>query len=400
MKNPFNRFRDLTTDLLTFMGLPYGFGSSSLSKMAAMQLSTVYRCVEVKSNAVALPTIQVQDYINGGWVNNPDDPLWNILNLEPSPIHSKYWLMKMLMVKKELEGNGYARIYRSPSGDPIGLRLILDHVKILIDAAGILYYYVQAKKPYVLEQSDVIHIMNFSYDGLIGVSTLTHANNTLSLSDASERHARGFFEGGGNASMIIKVDGRLNSTEAAQIKADISAALEATTGDGAPNSAVVMDSRMSAEPWPSISPRDAQILDSRRFNIPELCRFFGVSPVKAFETRDSKYNTVESMQLAFLTDTMGPELAMIENEFNRKLFGPIRRRSRRVLFEVSDLLKADLDSTSNYRRKMTEIGGFTADDNREFCGKPKFNSGMSNVPMMPVNIQPVNSKNYGTSNDE
>lgn len=240
--------------------------------------------------------------------------------------------------------------------------------------------------------------MNFSYDGLIGISTLTHANNVLSLADVTDRHAKGYFEGGGNGAMIIKVEGRLTPEKAAALKTEISTALDAT--EGSPNSAVIMDNRMNAEPWPAITARDAQMLESRRFNIPEICRFFGVSPVKVFETRDSKYNTVESMQLAFLTDTAGPEFLRLENEFNRKLFGPIRRRTRRVMFEMSDLLRADLDATSNYRRKMTEIGSFTADDNREHVGKPKFNLPNSDMGFMPVNLQPINSKNYGQSNAE
>jgi len=394
MANLFKKnVRDLTTDLLTFMGLPYGFGSASLSKMQAMQLSTVYRCVEVKSDAIATPTIILQDKTPGGWVKNSEDDLYNILNVEPCVTYSKTWLMKMLQIKKELEGNGYARIYRDGAGNPTSISLILDPVKIIIDADGILYYVIQKYKPEIIEQSDIIHHMNFSYDGIIGVSTLTHANNVLSLADVTDRHAKGYFTGGGNGAMIIKVEGSLDETKAAQIKADVAAALDAT--DGAPNSALVMGPRMSAEPWPAVSAREAQMLESRRFNIPEICRFFGVSPVKVFETRDSKYNTVESMQLAFLTDTAGPEFARLENEFNRKLFGPMRRRSRRIMFEISDLLRADLDSTSNYRRKMTEIGTYTADDNREFVGLPRFNKGASNVPMMPVNLQPVNSKNYG-----
>ena len=69
----------------------------------------------------------------------------------------------------------------------------------------------------------------------------------------------------------------------------------------------------------TVNPADAQLLETRQFNVIDICRFFGVSPVKAFDLSKSSYSTVEATQLAFLTDTLSPLLEKIELEFERKL---------------------------------------------------------------------------------
>ena len=390
--NPKHWFRDLTQDLLIMMGLPYGFGSSSLSKMQAMQLSAVYRCVEVKSDALAYPTRQVQVKTDRGWTSDPELPLWNLLNLEPNPTMTSDLLFKMLIIKTELEGNGYVEIIRGPKFQVERLELIRDYVKILMDDAGILYYVIQSKNPRIIEQSNIIHIKNFTYDGIIGVSTLTHANNTLTASNAVERHAVGFFAGGANMGTVIKVEGRLDEGEAKRIKAEFAAAFNTT--DGSPNSAAVIPGSMDIIPI-SVSPKESQMLETRQFNIVEICRFFGVDPTKVFETKDSKYNTVESMQLAWLTDTVAPYFSRIEAELNRKLFLPSQRRSLRIRYDVEDLLRADMNSLSNYRMKMFQVGGYTVNENRERVGTPKFDDPMADVPFVQVNMQPINTKSNG-----
>ncbi|MBA7587557.1 hypothetical protein ES708_29588 [subsurface metagenome] len=362
------------------IGLPYGFSSMSLSKMQAMQLSTVYRCVEVKSDALAYPTRMVQVKTSRGWVADEDQPLWDLLNLESNPTMTSDVLFKMLIVKTELEGNGYIEIIRGPDFLPVRLELVKDHVKIILGDDGILYYIVQSKSPHIVEQSNMIHIKNFTYDGIIGVSTLTHANNTLNYSNAAEKHAGGFFKGGANMGVVIKVQGRLDKTEADRIKAEFTTAFD--TNEGSPNSAAVIPGSMDIIPV-GINPKDSQMLETRQFNVVDICRFFGVDPTKVFETKDSKYNTVEAMQLAWLTDTIAPYFSKIEAELNRKLFVPSLRRSLRIRYDVEDLLRADLNSLSNYRMKMFQIGGYTVNENREKVGTPKFDDPKADTPMIP-----------------
>ncbi len=91
----------------------------------------------------------------------------------------------------------------------------------------------------------------------------------------------------------------------------------------------------------TVNPADAQLLETRAFNVVDICRFFGVSPVKAFDLSKSSYSTVEATELAFLTDTLSPLIEKIEEELERKLYKPSEKASIDVRFDTSALLRAD-----------------------------------------------------------
>ena len=115
----------------------------------------------------------------------------------------------------------------------------------------------------------------------------------------------------------------------------------------------------------TVNPADAQLLETREFNVIDICRFFGVSPVKAFDLSKSSYSTVEATQLAFLTDTLSPLLEKIELEFQRKLYKPSEKKSIDVRFDTSVLLRADKASLAEYYNKLFQIGSITPNEIRK-----------------------------------
>ena len=124
-----------------------------------------------------------------------------------------------------------------------------------------------------------------------------------------------------------------------------------------------------------IGPVDAQLLETRQFNVIDICRFFGVSPVKAFDLTNSSYSTVEATQLAFLTDTLAPLLEKIELEFERKLYKPSERRNIEVKFDTSALLRADKTSLAEYYNKLFQIGAVTVNEIRKALDLPAIDNG-------------------------
>ncbi|GAH02465.1 unnamed protein product, partial [marine sediment metagenome] len=192
------------------------------------------------------------------------------------------------------------------------------------------------EKERIIEQSNMFHILNFSYNGLIGVSTLSYASDTLGLTQASEKTAKGFFNSGANLSGILSVVGKINPKKAAEMKASWAEAFNQETGT--PGGVAVIEGGTTFTPS-QVNPKDGQMLESRTFNVIDICRFFGVSPVKVFDLSQSVYNNIESQNLAFLTDTINPLIHKLENEFNRKLFRPSERSSLRLRYDTNELLR-------------------------------------------------------------
>lgn len=181
--------------------------TSSYSTNKSLLLSAVYRCVEVISDSVAqLPLEPYKIDTNGYKLKYTEHPTYNILNKEPNPRMSRFTFMKALMVSVLLKGNGYAYIERDVKGNAVALHFIpadlvtviapkklSDNIKYSITGIG------------NVEACNMIHILNFSYDGITGISTLAHAKNTLGLAVDSEAHAAGFFKGGANMAGILKL---------------------------------------------------------------------------------------------------------------------------------------------------------------------------------------------------
>lgn len=148
----------------------------------------------------------------------------------------------------------------------------------------------------------------------------------------------------------------------------------------------------------TVNPADAQLLETRQFNVIDICRFFGVSPVKAFDLSKSSYSTVEATQLAFLTDTLSPLLEKIELEFERKLYKPSERNNIDVRFDTSVLLRADKQSLANYYNTLFNIGVVSANEIRKQLDLPAVDGGDSHF--VQVNLMELKNaaNNIPTNN--
>lgn len=350
----------------------------------AMLLSTVYRCVDIISDSVAqLPLEPYLINAEGYKEKFVKHPTYYLLNREPNKRMSRFTFIKTLIVSTLLKGNGYAYIERDGKGDAIALHYIQSDFVTIIDNKDGIKYSVVGIKGYV-EPCNMIHILNFSYDGITGISTLQHAKQTLGLASDSESHATGFFKGGANLAGILKVHSSLTGKQKNELKTSWQTAFSPTTGT--PNGVAVLEGNMDFQPI-TVNPSDAQLLETRQFNVIDICRFFGVSPVKAFDLSKSSYSTVEATQLAFLTDTLSPLLEKIELEFERKLYKPSERNNINVRFDTSVLLRADKQSLANYYNTLFNIGVVSANDIRKQLDLPAIEGGDSHF--VQVNLMEI-----------
>lgn len=351
----------------------------------AMLLSTVYRCVDIISDSVAQLPLEPYFMDELGYKEKfVKHPSYYLLNKEPNKKMSRFTFIKTLIISTLLKGNGFAYIQRNAKGDAVALHYIPTDYVTIIDGKDSIKYSIVGIKGYV-EASDIIHILNFSYDGITGISTLQHAKQTLGLSMDSENHAQGFFKGGANLAGLLKVNSSLTPKQKQDLKTSWQTAFTPVTGT--PNGVAVLEGNMDFQPI-TVNPADAQLLETREFNVIDICRFFGVSPVKAFDLSKSSYSTVEATQLAFLTDTLSPLLEKIELEFERKLYLESEKNSIDVRFDTSVLLRADKASLASYYNTLFQIGVITPNEIRKGLDLPKIDDGDNTF--IQVNMQPLN----------
>jgi phage portal protein, HK97 family len=358
-----------------------------------MLLSTVYRCVDLITDSIGALPFKVYEIDKDGFKSEAKThPAYNLLDLEPNENMTRFVFMKTLMTSVLLTGNGYAYIERDAKLNPIQLVFIpasACSIEWITDAEGI------RRKRYrvtgfsgLVEPKDMIHVLNFSYDGIIGVSTLTHAAQTLGIATSSEAHAKGFFEGGGSATGVMKqlAGPSVTKEQKDEIYETWQNRLNPITGK--PNGMVIVPGNFDYQPI-SVSPKDSQLLESRQFNVVDICRFFSVSPVKAFDLSKSSYSTVEATQLQYLTDTLLAVITKIELEFNRKIFLPSERNGFSAEFDTSAILRTDKAAQGEYNKNLFNIGALTPNEARRANNLPKIENG--DKAFVQVNVQTLDN---------
>lgn len=362
------------------------------SRSKPMLLSAVYRCVDLISDSIAvLPLIVYRKDSRGFKAEATNHPCYQLLNLEPNEDMTRYVFMKTMATSVLLRGNAYAYIERDSRSEVQQLVYIpADEVDIefVPDGNGIprKRYRVNGFKSLV-EPKDMIHILNFTYDGIKGVSTLTHAAQTLGIATAGEEHVSEFLQGGGAVTGTLKVEGARLSKEQ---KDDIYNVWNSRTNpiSGNRNGLVILEHNMTYTPI-AVSPKDAQLLESRAFTTLEVGRFFSVNPIKLFDLSKSSYATVEATQLQYLTDTALAIITKFEQEIQRKVFLRSEQDTYVAEFDTSVILRTDKAAQAAYWRDMSNIGAATPNEIRRPMNLPPLPAGDN--AFIQINMQTLDA---------
>ena len=334
-------------------------GWSTYKTSQSLALSAVYRCVEVITNGVASLPVKLYRTDEKGFKYEMHNNLSFILSKKPTGKINAFTFYKLIVKDILLQGNAYALILRNGKGEIIGLQYIQAGLVSPIDRGDRIEYQVTGIKGFV-RQEDILHFMNYTDNGVYGISVLTHARRTLGIADYGENASENFYKSGGCTTGFLKFDGPSSGKQREEI---LSAWNQATGGvRNQPNGIPVLPANVNYTQL-SVNPADAQLLESREFSVVEICRFFGVSPTKCFDLTHASYNNSEMAELAFLNDTLRPLLTKIEMEMETKLFKP--EEGYDIKFDVSELLRTDKKSQAEYFTKLFNLGVLSPNDIRK-----------------------------------
>lgn len=343
------------------------FGSL-IQNNTAMNISAVYRATELISDSIAMLPIKIQQLDNENGKNEMKNHPLNLVfsDKNNNNILSKYTLMKLLIQSVILKGNGFAFIERANDGTVLGLRF-LESQDVVINYnkyTNKLYYQTtlfNSQKKMNIEPINMIHLIKNTYDGITGLSVLSFANRTIKTANATEESAKSFFDNGMNLSGVLTVQGQLQQKQKEEIRQSWSQAYS-NGGQGL----AVLQGNMSYQPI-QINAKDAQMLESRIYNVQDIARFFGISPVLLGDLSNASYNTIEAVQNEFLVHTLQPYVTMIENEFNRKLLKP-SEKDLNIILETNEILRVDKAAQANYYSTMLSNGLLTQNEIRKELG--------------------------------
>lgn len=347
---------------------PSGFYlKGTKDERSALSLSAIWCAVELISNSIALMPIDIKrkDKISGNAENDKDHYLNNVFN---NGMMTRFMLIKMMMVDLLLYGNGYCFIERN--GKKVtGLRY-LETTSVTVQynpQTNTLFYLcplVNNNKP--IQPENMLHIYKNSKNGYEGFSILGVARYAIDLAKATETAASDYYSKGLNIQGLFHAKVPLNKMQAEQAMNSVTQNL---IGSQLYYKFLPFDIGFEAI---SQTAKDAQLIDTRTFNIQEIARYFGISPTLLYDLTHANYNSVEAANLQFLTQTLIPYITIIENEFNKKL---ISERNVYIDLDEKELLRTDMKTSAEYYTKLVAGGIITVNEARENLGFNKMEGG-------------------------
>ncbi|MCD8237784.1 MAG: phage portal protein [Clostridiales bacterium] len=321
----------------------------TVTERSAMQLTTVYSCIRILAEAIAeLPLHLYRNTDEGGKEKAVDHPLYFLLLKEPNPECSSFIFRETLMTHLLLYGNAYAQIVRNGKGEIVALYpLMSNRMRVDRDINGHLYYEYQRasgdtptikESSVILQPSDVLHIPGLGFDGLVGYSPIAMAKNAIGLTMAAEEYGAKFFANGATPGGVLEHPGVVRDPE--HLRDSWNAAFGGSSNS---NRVAVLEEGLKYTPI-SISPSDSQFLETRRFQVDEICRIFRIPPHMVGDLEHASYNSVEQLSQEFVKYTLDPWVCRWEQSMERSLLTKEEKGTYFFKFNVEGLLRGDFQS--------------------------------------------------------
>jgi len=328
----------------------------------AMSYSTYWACVRVLAETVAQLPWNVFQRSGKGKKEVAADKnavAW-LLKHQPNPETTAFRFKRLMMVHVVTRGNAYAEIERDTQGRPLWLwPLHPDRVTPRRDESGALVYEVrnEGRQVVLVPAADMLHFRGLGDDDLVGTSVLANAKESIALGLAMERFGSRFFKNGTHMGGVVKHPGKLSQ----EAKKNIEESLKKRASGDNQNSTLVLEENMAYEKL-GIPPEDAQFLESRQFQVTEICRWFRVPPHKVQDLSRATWNNIEHQSIEFVTDTICPWTVNFEEEANLKLFGRTNRGVFYTKFNVNALLRGDAAARSAFYASGRQWGYLSVND--------------------------------------
>jgi len=338
-----------------FFGVRPASSGVAVTVESAKRSAAVYSCTRLIAGAVALLPIPVYERTLDGGRKKVEHDLWWLLNESPYPTLTACSFWEWMLSSMLMRGDGFAQIIRDRNGNPSSLMPIPRECVHVTERDGHLVYFVSdGESVYGLFDDDVLHFPGFGFDGCHGESVIRYAaRQAVGTALAADEYAGDFFANGASPSIALSYPQGVAPTEAQQNHLREQFA-DRYTGRGNHHRPLLLVNGGKVEPV-SLNAEDAQLLETRKFQVVEIARAFGVPPHMIGETSASTSwgSGIEQMSIGFVRYTLGPHLRRIEQELNRKLWP----RSTRYFAEFNrdGLLAGDSKTESEVISKS--LGG-------------------------------------------
>lgn len=336
-------------------------GATSLfvyGDQTAMCVATVFRCVKLLSESVANLPLQYLKRKDGIFAEVDNDRLDYLLNVQPDYAVNAFDFWRQVVQELLLDGNAYIVPVYNPASMELDRLALCERGTVIHDTINDTYTVRDLNNGISgrFTEDEIIHIKGLTLrNSKKGISVLSYARLTMNIAATGDQETQNRFANGGNVRGIVSNDTSVRGFGEYQDKQLEKTAENLDSRFQGGERIVSLPGQVDFKQI-SLSSTDMQFLESRKFTVIEICRFFSVPPTFVYADTSNNYKTVEQADVDFLSHTLNPLLRNIEIELRRKLIAPSLCRKYKFKFDRRELFACDLNGMMNYGTKLLRIG--------------------------------------------
>jgi HK97 family phage portal protein len=343
-----------------------------MSPDAALQLDTVWSCIDRRASTVAsLPFFAYQVDSQGKKTLARQDRLYSLLHDSPNSRMTPFDFWRAMMMNYDLRGNGYARIDRDQrTGEALAMwPMSADQTTpTVLDDGSMVYAHRVGNDVVVLAAANVLHIRGLG-NGTIGLSKLDFMASSLGEAANAQGQAMRTFGKSGKPTGVLMIDRVLTEPQRQQVHERFA---EMQTGSS--SRLFLLEAAMKYEQI-SLSPEQQQLLETRRFSVQGMCRWFDVPPVLVHHAEGVTFNGAEQLIDSWHKLSVRPLLVGIEQAVRKQVLTPAQRARMTVEFSHDALLRGSLKDRLAAYAQATQNGIYTRNEGRQLENLPPLPGG-------------------------
>ncbi|WP_102867632.1 phage portal protein [Pseudovibrio exalbescens] len=339
----------------------------TVNATTSLEVSAAFDCV--RKTAQVVSSLPLKFYRKAAAKREEiEDDLSDILTTSPNPEQTGVEFWEGMTAHMVLRGNAYAE--RLMIGNRlVGLKPLLD-VEPKRTADGSFEYAVRDRgKLETLPASKVFHLRGFGPGDGIGLSAIRYGAGSIGAALAADETASRVFSNAMMASGVLSSEQTLNADQRASLQ-DL---LTRYAGSSRAGKMLVLEAGLKFHQL-QMNPEDAQLLETRRFNVEDVCRWFGTPPIvigHAGQGQTMWGTGVEHIMLSWLSLGINPLLTRIEARILKDLVSVEKRRTHYAEFTREAMLRMDSKAMGDFLLKMRMGGFMSGDEGRDKLNLPR-----------------------------
>jgi HK97 family phage portal protein len=332
----------------------------------ALQLSAVWACVKLLSETPASLPLHFYRREEDELVEVPDHPLALLFRGKVNRYQNRIEFWETVLLNLHTHGNAYIQIIKSGRRITALLPLMSAQIETrLLTDGSVSYQYTADAGVTIFSEASIWHIKLMG-NGVMGLSPLAYQRNTLGIAQSAEKAVTNIYANGAKPSGVLKLDRLLTKSQRDEVRESFASL---TTGSN--NRLMVLEKGTEFQAV-SLSPQDIELLQSRKFQISEICRWYGVPSVMVNDNNGGTTwgSGIEQIMDGFYKLTLRPTLEKIEESMRVSLLEGKEQAEMEIKFDFDALLRGDKKSMFESYKSAINGAIMTPNEARKMVGLP------------------------------